>query len=140
MMRQENGVCPGIAAGFALLLLNTVGAAAAALPVVPDLEWQPLAAQARRVIEALDYLGAPFSADELKAIEAAMAKSDAQQLQQAFDGHCLLGVTINPEMRVKVQQGPAKPELVEKGWRSFLVKVQNEAGTTAAMQLLSPNA
>jgi hypothetical protein len=41
---------------------------------------------------------------------------------------------------VKVAVGPAKPELVEKGWRQFLVKVQNEAGVTAELRAVSRNA
>jgi hypothetical protein len=41
---------------------------------------------------------------------------------------------------VKVVSGPAKPELLEQGWRIFLVKVQNEAGVTAELQAVSPNA
>jgi len=49
-------------------------------------------------------------------------------------------VNINPEMRVKVVQGPARPELVEQGWRVFLVKVRNESGTTAKLEADSPNA
>ena len=40
---------------------------------------------------------------------------------------------INPEMRVKVARGAARPALAQHGWRSFLVKVDNEAGTTAAL-------
>src|ERR1043166_2068608 len=43
-------------------------------------------------------------------------------------------------MRVKVAQGPAKPELMEGGWRQFLVKVQNDSGTTAGLRVVSPNA
>ena len=39
-------------------------------------ELQPLAAQVKRVTEALEYLGAPFSAAEQGALEAAMAMSD----------------------------------------------------------------
>ncbi|MFN9085233.1 MAG: CehA/McbA family metallohydrolase, partial [Acidobacteriota bacterium] len=56
------------------------------------------------------------------------------------DKHCLVGLEINPEARVKVQQGPAKAELLEQGWRSFLVKVHNQAGLTAAVGVDSPNA
>ncbi len=41
---------------------------------------------------------------------------------------------------MKVAIGAAKPELVEQGWRTFLVKVQNQAGVTAELQALSPNA
>jgi len=40
---------------------------------------------------------------------------------------------------VKAQEGPAKPELVEQGWRTFLVKVQNEAGITPVLSVDSPN-
>ena len=40
-------------------------------------------------------------------------------------------VEINAESRVKVDQGSAKPELVEAGTRVFLVKVINHGGVTA---------
>jgi hypothetical protein len=36
--------------------------------------------------------------------------------------------------------GPASRTLVEQGWRSFLVKVANEAGTTATLRATSPSA
>src|SRR6266481_1663406 len=49
-------------------------------------------------------------------------------------------VEINPESRVKVAKGVAAPELVEQGWRQFLVKVQNDAGVTAPLKAESPNA
>ena len=49
-------------------------------------------------------------------------------------------LNINPEMRVKVATGDARPELTETGWRTFLVKVHNESGTTAALEAVSPNA
>ena len=118
--------------------------AAAPLPVVSGVELQPFAAQVRRLIEATDYLGAPFSEAEKQALAAAMALPDAsaagQKLQEILDVRCLFGVNINPEMRVKVAQGMAKAELSEAGWRQFLVKVHNESGTTAALKAVSPNA
>jgi hypothetical protein len=49
-------------------------------------------------------------------------------------------VDINPESRVKVQAGAAKPELVEAGARIFLLKVVNQAGVTARLETQSPNA
>ena len=64
----------------------------------------------------------------------------AEKIQTILDPLCLFGVQINPEMRVKVARGEAKPELVEQGWRQFLVKVQNESGTTAPLRAESPNA
>src|SRR6185503_16687800 len=45
-----------------------------------------------------------------------------------------------PEQRVGVARGPAEPILDEDGWRSFLIKVVNEAGTTAPLAASSPQA
>ena len=64
----------------------------------------------------------------------------AERVQELLDPYCLLDIQINPESRVKVAPGPARPELVEQGWRSFLVKVRNDAGVTAQLQAVSPNA
>src|ERR1051326_3105932 len=129
-------------------LIGWRGAAAAsdapALPLVKNVELQPLVAQVRRLLEASDYLGAPVSAADRKALEAAFAKPDGgaagEAIQAVLDRYCLFGVNINPESRVKVAAGPAKPALVEKGWRQFLVKVQNEAGVTAELRAVSRNA
>ena len=115
------------------LLLILLGAAtplpAAPLPIVKGFEWQPFAAQVQRLTEAADFFGSPFSPDEQRAFAAAMKETDSAlasaRVQEVLDAHCLFGVNINPEMRVKVVQGTARPELVEQGWRLFLVKVQN---------------
>ena len=61
-------------------------------------------------------------------------------LQEVLDHHCLIGININPESRVKSAQGLAAPRLVQNGWTVFLVKVQNEAGVTAELLATSPNA
>jgi len=129
---------------FSLCLAACQTLFAASLPIVKDIEWQPFAAQVKRLVEATDYLGSPLSAKDKAAIEAVMKDSDSQsageKLQAILDPYCLFGVEINPEMRVKVAQGPAKPELLEQGWRHFLVKVQNESGTTSELRAVSPNA
>jgi len=114
------------------------------LPKVSGVEGQPLAAQVRRLVEALKYLGAPLAARETASLEEALSKTDSEALaagvQQVLDAHCLVSVDINPEMRVKVAAGPAKAELVEQGWRTFLIKVHNQAGATAELRVVSPNA
>ena len=51
-----------------------------------------------------------------------------------------MGVNINPESRVKVKEGPVNKELMQQGWRTFLVKVHNEAGVTAPLAAESTNA
>ncbi len=133
-----------LSALLALLILPVQRAAAQDLPIVPEVEWQPFAAQIRRVLQASEALGTPLAPASLDAIEAALRNPDKAAsvvaIQKVLDAYCLFGVHINPEMRVEVRPGPAKPELVEQGWRQFLVKVANESGTTAPLRATSPNA
>jgi hypothetical protein len=117
---------------------------AAAPPLIENVAAQPLVAQVKRIVEALDYLGEPLPAKTRAAVERAMQEMDEAKLlrgvQAALDPHCLAFVQINPESRVKVAQGQAKPELVEQGWRQFLIKVHNQAGVTSELRASSPNA
>ncbi len=133
---------PAVAALASLLLPVLLRAAAPAAPVIENVAWQPLAAQVKRVLEAMDYQGAPLPENERRALEkiSGIEPDAVRRLQAILDPHCLFVVHINPEMRVKVAAGPAKPELAEQGWRQFLVKVHNEAGATAALRATSPNA
>jgi len=114
------------------------------LPIVTDVEFQPLVAQVRRVIQALDLLGRPLSAEEKARIDQAINDGDEREasrtIQRILDSACLVGVEINPESRVKATQGPAAPDLHQGGWSVFLVKVHNEAGVTAELEAKSPNA
>ena len=120
-----------------LVLLVCAVVEAQELPVVPTVELQPLTAQVSRLIEALEVLGEPLPTDETAELRKATAVTE---IQKVLDRHCLVGIEINPESRVKVQEGPAKPELVEQGWRTFLVKVINQAGITPVLVAESPNA
>jgi hypothetical protein len=108
------------------------------LPLVRDVPLQPLIAQVRRLITATEYLGTPLEPDNVRELETAFKmankESAAVSIQRLLDCHCLVGVEVNPEMRVKVAPGAARPELVENGWRHFLVKVHNQAGTTAVLR------
>lgn len=133
------GICLGWVLG-----MGGWGGLQAALPMVVVSELQPFQAQVRRVADALTVVGAPLSAAERATIDAALAETDptlaSAKVQAVLDARTLVGVHINPEMRVKVQPGEAKPTLVEGGWTAFLVKVHNEAGTTAALRVKSPQA
>ena len=83
-------------------------------------EAQPLSANVTRVLQALQFLGAPLPSETIKGLEAAAQAQDADRLQDLLDPHVLLLVTINPESRVKVQRGPAKARKSSKrglGWR-----------------------
>lgn len=129
------------ALGVLLAASQTLGGE---LPVVEDVPLQPISAQAKRVAEALEWLGQPLDGQQKKALDRAALFKDEKQgvqaIQQVLDPLCLVGVTVNPESRVKVQRGPASADLAQGGWRVFLVKVQNEAGVTAALKVSSPNA
>lgn len=106
-----------------------------------DVDAQPLRAQVSRLFEALAFLGSPVGDSVRETVERAGNDRQAiARIQELLDPLCLYGVHINPEMRVKVAAGPAAPQLDQGGWRVFLVKVHNEAGTTAALRAGSPQA
>ena len=114
------------------------------LPVVDDVPWQPFRAQSKRIVEALDQLGRPLPETVKRALDRAWRIDDeraaVKAIQEAIDRYCLIGVEINAEGRVKVAPGPAKPRLDQRGWKTFLVKVENRAGVTAKLKVESPNA
>ena len=135
--RFAPGFCRAAIISFMLGLL--------AAPVLAQLSapLQPMAQQVRRLEDALNYLGQPFPAALHDRINEAIAMEDeaaaVARLQELLDPQALAVVSINPESRVKVTQGAAKPVLVERGTRLFLVKVVNEAGVTAPLEVESPN-
>ena len=106
----------GIKAGRLLAILAAAVCSAEELPLVTSVEFQPLAAQVSRVMQTLDMIGEPLPAGDARQLKEAKT---VEQIQRVLDKYCLAGVDINPESRVKVQQGPAKAELVEQGWRRF---------------------
>jgi hypothetical protein len=117
---------------------------AADLPKI-QVERQPLAAQARRVAEALALLGEPLSDVERQALRAASTAADQKKsveaIQDIFDKHCLAFVHVAKDKKLETREGPAKPQLAEQGWRVFLVKVHNDATVAdAALGVTSPNA
>ena len=131
-----------LAASFGLSGFLT--AAVPRSPAQTHVPLQPLAQQVRQVESALGYLGQPLTEQDQEAINRAIGEADEAaaiaDLEQTLDKYTLAVVDINPESRVKVQPGAAKPELVEAGARIFLVKVLNHAGVTANLDAQSPNA
>lgn len=129
-----------------MLILSGIAAAqepAHQHPAAATIPLQPLAQQVRQLEDALNYLGQPLPADALRSINQAIGMADeavaVAQLQAILDRSVLLSVDINPESRVKVEQGAASPELVEGGTRLFLVKVVNNGHVTAPLNVESPN-
>ena len=120
-----------------------VDAAEGKWPMLVKVEQQPLVAATERIVQSMDFVGSPLSPEDRKALETAYklpkAADCTEEIQKILDKYCVAGVSINPESRVSVVDGPARKELVQQGWRTFLVKVQNEAGVTAPLVPESPN-
>lgn len=114
------------------------------LAIVESVEAQPLLAQAARLNEALNYIGSPLPIQVSRQLEELQGEVPGEKtvrtVQELLDPYCLAMININPESRVKVSAGPAKAELRQEGWSTFLVKVHNEAGVTARLDVESPNA
>lgn len=141
--RRPSWGLSAVALSASLISSASAFAADDAWPKVVKVEQQPLVAATERLEQALDYVGSPLAAADSKELAAAMRLDDAVKsalgIQAVLDKYCLAGVTINPESRVSVVEGPVKKELIQQGWRTFLVKVQNQAGITAELKIESPN-
>ncbi|HEV8506732.1 MAG TPA: CehA/McbA family metallohydrolase [Chitinophagaceae bacterium] len=108
-----------------------------------DVEPQPLLAQAIRLKDALSFLGSSITKEDEKQLMSlqhqALTRQTSKRVQEILDPYCLAIININPESRVKVLRGPANPKLIQNGWVSYLVKVNNDAGVTSQLQVESPN-
>ena len=114
------------------------------LPLVEKVEFQPLAAQVKRIAQALQLSGSPLSKKQQAALDKALAEKNSvdviKAVQKVLDPLCIAGVNINAESRVKVAVGEAPKKLMQQGWRTFLVKVHNEAPVTSPLNCTSSNA
>ena len=119
-----------------ILLAALSSVAAADAPPVIEVEGQPLAANVRRVAQALEFLGTPLPED----IQAAVASRDARKLQELLDPQVLFVVDINPESRVKAVRGPAKTVLQQAGYTPVIIKVVNRATSIAPLRMTSRQA
>jgi len=134
----------GMTAALLLLIGSGRSMTAAELEIVTNVEHQPLAAATERLLEALEYVGAPLSPQDTRKLKAALKNADKEesvrQIQHVLDKYVLVRVSISAESRVKVAEGPVKKELMQQGWRTFLVKVHNKAGINPRLLAESPNA
>jgi len=125
---------------IATIVFVAIGTSADPLPVVSDVEGQPLGQNADRIAKALETLGSPLPADLAKQLDAAIADRDAKKVQQLLDPRVLLQVTINPEARVKVATGPGSTTIQQAGWMPILVKVVNDSTVKKVLNVSSAQA
>jgi len=121
-------------------LLSNYQIISAAVPILPGVEAQPLGSNISRVIEALEYLGAPLEAEVSKKLKAAIKAKAVRTMQQLLDEQVLFVVSLNPEVRVKVDRGPAPAVLQQGGFTPLLVKVLNDSTVARRLEITSPQA
>lgn len=121
------------------LAVAALSAAAAPLEVV-EVEGQPLAANAQRIVQTLDFLGAPLASELRAKLQTAITARDGAGVQSVLDPQVLCMVDINPESRVKAQRGPAAAHLQQAGYTPLLIKVINHAASVSALHISSPQA
>ena len=113
-------------------------------PKVEKVDRQPLLSAAKRVATALQSIGSPLSKDQQAKLKEINSMTDDEKvivaIQDLFDPLCLNAIHINPESRVKVIEGPVAKKLLQNGWRTFLIKIHNEAGINPALRCRSPQA
>lgn len=123
----------------ALFATLSFAACAEPLPVV-EAEGQPLAANAQRIMQALDFLGRPLTDELRRKLQTAITARDGAGVQAALDPQVLCVVDISPESRVKAQRGPAAAQVQQAGYTPVLIKVINHATSVARLQISSPQA
>jgi hypothetical protein len=129
---------------IALVLLPGAVQAQTGLPVAEEVAWEPLREHCRQLLAGLEAARSPLpdaTVRELKALlesEPRDAKTAAGTMQKLLDAHCLVGVTINPESRVKAVRGPADAALRRDKELVFLIKVQNDGGVTHPLTVSGP--
>jgi hypothetical protein len=111
---------------------------------ISDADPQPLLAHATRVDEALAAIGSALPSEARARLSAlkneGLSFETVREIQAILDPYCIAKVTINPEARVMVNEGPAKPVLIQDGWTNFLVKIHNQGKVTSRLEVTSPNA
>ena len=138
MTRREFGRQAVGSTATGLLLVSAAGPLAAEVPV----SLQSFGAQVRRLISALEALGDAFAPATVAKLQKAMASIDEATgvavIKSVLDDRVLIEVNINPEMRVSVRRGEVPASLIQGGWRTFLVRVNNASGATTQLTIRSP--
>lgn len=126
-----------------VVIVGMVAAApvqAAENPPLVAVEGQPLAANVQRLLQALEFLGAPLDEGTTAALRRHIDARDARRLQETLDQHVLVTVTLNPESRVKAARGPAPARLQQAGYTPVLLKIINQSTVRKTLNISSPQA
>ena len=94
------------------LCIGSMAEAQVEIQPVAGIDAQPLKAQIKRLVQALEFLGQPLPQATQAALDEALELEDPDrvvlQVQEVLDSQVLIEVNINPESRVKVSEGAGK--------------------------------
>jgi hypothetical protein len=127
-----------------LVVWSNSGLAQSPLPVLEDVDARALRIQCRELLDAMTKIKASLPQEteqqlgELIKDEKNISNNTADKIQKLLNDQCLVGVSINPESRVKAARGPRSAELVAGKESVVLVRVLNEAGVTHPLSLEGP--
>jgi len=93
-----------------------------------------------RALEALRKLGAPAAIADTQQIAALARQNDVAAVsaaEQILDRYTLMSVSLAADGPVHVAAGAAPRQLVEQGWRIFLLRVENPSAKTDSLLFTS---
>ena len=113
---------------------------ASSVSTLGAVDWQPMAAQGLRLLEGAEALGMPFSQADRDSLQEMFQSSDnrVEEVQSTLDRYVVLNLRIGSNGKLELSHGAADPELFEKGWSQFLLKIENAAESTDVLKVNSP--
>jgi len=103
-------------------------------------EPQPYFASVGRVIQGLRSLGAPLApadAERITRLTAVPSPANVQAAETILARYTLMRVRLNPDGTALTAAGDSSRELVEQGWRAFLIRVENPGALAVALTSIS---
>jgi hypothetical protein len=119
------------------LVISQPAAAQDRLPEIEMVDAEALRANCRWLLRQPGALPKEVG-EQLRMLADDQPDQWTTKIQRLLDPCCLIGVSINPESRVKAARGPAPGLLRQDVNTLVLVKVHNEAGVTNAMTVSGP--
>jgi hypothetical protein len=95
-------------------------------------------------LKALDEAHTSLPLETVRRLQALLnaepkdPETTIRTVQELLDRHCLIGVSINPESRVKAARGPASVALRQEQPTHVLIKIQNDGGVTHRLRVRGP--
>lgn len=108
--------------------------------VAEGVDFQPLGANVRRVIEALNVNGAPFDDATQGRIDRAFHDVDVDGLIKAVDSQVVCVITLDKDNVLRAERGSAPFLLQQGGYRPVVVKIKSPASAMGRLDVSSPQA